>query len=177
MKEENRSMTAQTGPNATAAPVFVDAQTMFDKLAKITRETAEKAFEFFRKRDGDLGGPADDWFKAESDLLKPVPVEISETTDTIDVRAEVPGFKPEEIEVSIKDNLLFLSGESTSEEKKEGENTFYSERRSNRFCRQLVLPAEVEKENAKTRIEDGVLKMSLRKKNAEEAEKVSVQAA
>lgn len=64
----------------------------------------------------------------------------------------VPSFKPDEVEISVKDNILILSGQTKSEEKTEGENVFYSERSSNRFCRQLTLPGEVETENVEAHI-------------------------
>lgn len=150
---------------------------MFDRLAEITRETASKAYDFFQNRGAEFGSQLDDWFKAESEVLRPTPVEIRETKDSVEIRAAVPGFKPDEIEVSVKDNLLILSGETKTEDKREDENTFYSEWKSNRFFRQLTLPAAVEAENVEAFLTDGVLQFSLKKRQEQETTKIAVKAA
>ena len=108
-------------------PIFVEAEKMFEQLAEFTKETARKAYEFFHLRGGEFGKEFDDWFRAETEILMPVRAEITETADKINVRATVPGFKPEEIQVSVKDNLLILSGETEKREKREDENTIFSE--------------------------------------------------
>ena len=159
------------------SPVLVEAEAMFEKLAEITKQTAAKAYDFFVERGSRFGTHLEDWLNAEAMVLRPTPVEITETADTVSIKAAVPGFKANEIEISVKDKDLILSGETSFEEKKEEENAFYSEWRSNRFFRQLTLPANVEAEGAGASLKDGVLFMSLKKKAAEGAVKVSVKAA
>jgi HSP20 family molecular chaperone IbpA len=95
--------------NPTLAPVFVEAEAMFEKFAEITKDTAQRAFEFFRQRGGELGREVDDWFKAENEVLRPVAIEMTESDTAFSVSAAVPGFKPEEIEVSVKNDLLMIS--------------------------------------------------------------------
>lgn len=174
-KEETKLITTDI-PN-TASPMFVEAEEMFEKLAEITKQTAAKAYDFFVERGSRLGTHLEDWLNAESMLLRPAPVEITETADTVNVKAAVPGFKADEIEISIKDTTLILSGESSSEAKKEEENTYYSEWNSNRFFRQLTLPTNVETVGVAAKLKDGVLHLALKKKAVEEAVKVSVKAA
>jgi HSP20 family protein len=182
---KNTAMTAspQSKNEKTAAaenriaPLFVEAEKMLEKLADVTKETAQKAYEFFQKRGGELGRELDDWFKAESMIMRPVPVKVTETKDFVNVRAVVAGFKPEEIEISVKGNELFLSGKTESQEKKEDENTFYSEWRSNHFCRRLTLPSEVSADSVQANLKDGVLELSLPKVAEQEAAKISVKTA
>ncbi len=159
------------------APIFVEAEKMLERLAQITKETTQKAFEYFQRRGGEYGRELDDWFKAESDVLLPVPVDVNETKDQINVRAGVPGFKPEEIEVSVKDKTLILSGKTETEEKKEDENTIFREWRSNRFCRRLPLSSEVDADKVTAKLKNGVLKLKLPKIQQHEAKNVSVEAA
>ena len=71
---------------------------------------------------------------------------------------------------------MILSGKTETEEKKEDENTFYSEFRSNRFFRRLELPAEVDAEKVEANLKDGVLKLTLPKLPAREATRVPVTA-
>ncbi len=157
--------------------MIVEAEKMFEKVAEITRQTAHKAFDFFQNRGTELGTHLEDWLKAESEILRPTQVEITETNDAVSIRAAVAGFKPDEIEISVKDDLLILSGETKSTEKREDESTFYSEWRSNRFCRQLNLPCAVETENVEAKLKDGVLQLTLMKRQAEEVAKIAVKSA
>jgi HSP20 family protein len=176
-KSEDKAMTpASNGKENGLSPIFVEAEKMFERFSELTKETAKKAFDFFQRRGGEFGRELEDWFKAESEVLRPVPVEITESNGQINVSAAVPGFKPEEIEVSVKDNTLILSGKTEAEEKKEDEETFYSEFRSNRFFRQMTLPCEVEAEKVEANLEDGVLKLTLPKLPAREATQVKVTA-
>lgn len=158
-------------------PVFIEAEKMLDRMAELTRETSQKAFEFFMNRGGSLGAHFDDWLHAEMELLRPVTVEITENTDNVFVKAALPGFKPEEIELSLNDNILFMTGESRTETKKEDETTFYSEWRSNKFARQLKLPCEVEPNEEAATLRDGVLTLTLTKKPTAEPAKITVKAA
>lgn len=190
MKNEGAATTAQTKNENTGKqaaltttsktdgfkPILVEAEEMFERLAGFTKETAQKAFEFFKQRSGEFGTEIDDWFRAESEVLMPVRAEITETADKINVRAAVPGFKPEEIRVSVEGKLLILSGETESKEKRADENTIFSEWRSNRFCRQFMLSSEVDEEKVEATLKDGVLQLTLPKIPPHEAKQIPVNA-
>lgn len=145
------------------APVFIENEKMFEHLAEVTKETALKAYQFFMHRGGEFGREFDDWFRAESEILMPVTVEITETEKDINIRAAVPGFKSEEIEISVKNNQLILRGETEMTAKREDETTIFSERRGNKFCRQVILSAEVNAEKVTANLKDGVLLLKLPK--------------
>lgn len=161
----------------TATPAMVETEKMFERFADTSREIARRAFDFFQERGREFGTQSDDWFKAESEVLRPAPVDITETPEKINVRLAVPGFKPDEIELSIKDDQLFMSGETHTEEKKEEEKTFYSEWKSNRFCRQFTLPSHVDPENVNAELKDGILMISLEKVEPREPSKIEVKPA
>lgn len=157
-------------------PFFVEAEKMFDRMAGLTRETSQKAFEYFMNHGGTLGSRFDDWLHAEMELLRPVPVDITETDKVVNIRAAVPGFNADEIELSVNDNNLFLTGETKYEDKKKDEKTFYTEWRSNRFYRQLRLPTEVLSEGADAKLKDGILTLVLKKKPMVDATPITVKA-
>ena len=177
MKNEGTLMVKEPETTNKDFPAFVELEKMLERVAEFTSETSKKAYDYFMLRGDDLTSHFDDWLKAEMEILRPTPLEITETNETISVRAAVPGFKPEEIDISLKDDLLIISGEMKSEEKKDDEKLFLNEWRSNRFCRQMRLPSEVETENVTAQLKDGILHLSLKKKAAEEAAKISVTAA
>lgn len=176
MSNEETKLT-KTKKDNKISPAFVEAEKMFGKLAEITKETAAKAYDFFVMRGSQFGSHFEDWLRAESEMLRVAPVEIKETNDLVNVRVAVPGFKSNEIEISLKGNTLIISGETTAEDMKDDESTFYSELRSNRFLRQLTLPCEVETEKVEAELRDGILALSLQKRAEEEAVKVAVKAA
>lgn len=163
-------------PQGGVVPFFVEAEKMFEQFAAISRETAEKAFDFFRSRGGGFGHELDDWFKAESEVLRFIPVEIKEQNGTLKISADVAGFKPDEIEISVKDDTLILSGKADAREEKKDENVFYSDFRSNRFFRQMPLPEAVKVEDAKAEIKDGMLNILLPKLGKHEPKKIAVSA-
>lgn len=161
----------------TAAPLFVEAETLFDKLTHITDEIAARAFDMFRMRGGEWGRELDDWFNAEREVLRPVPVEIKENGGHIIVTAAVPGFRPEEIEVSVNDNRLVLSGETKASEEKEDENVITREWKSNRFLREFTLPSNVDPNNIQANLKDGMLELTMPKAPLEEPKKSPVKTA
>jgi HSP20 family protein len=88
------------------------------------------------------------------------------------VKAEVPGVKPEELEITIKDNVLNIAGETKTEEEVKRENYIRRERRYGSFLRSVVLPAEAESDQAEATFEEGLLTVTI--PVAEEAKSDSV---
>lgn len=174
-KEETKLLPTEKGNKPQ--PFFVETERLLEKLADITKETASRAYDFFVERGSLFGSHLEDWLRAESEVLRAAPVKITEANGNVNVMIAAPGFKPEEIEVSVKDNVLIVSGETEQEEKKEDETTFYSEWKSNRFLRKLSLPAGVEAEGAKATLKDGVLTLAMKKKAETAATKVAVKTA
>lgn len=158
-------------------PVFVAAEKMFEKFADVSREIGRRAHDFFRERGGQFGKDLDDWFKAENEILRPVPVEITESNGNIFVKAAVPGYKPEEINVSVKDDVLMISGDTEESKHSEDANTVLREWNSNRFCRQFTLPSEVIADKVVAKLTNGMLELTLPKASAKEETKVAVTAA
>ncbi|MBK9163271.1 MAG: Hsp20/alpha crystallin family protein [Acidobacteria bacterium] len=160
-----------------ASPLFVDVEKMFERSTELFRDIGSRAFEFFQDRGHMIGTQLDDWFRAESEILRPTPVEITENETTITLKAAVPGFRPDEIEVSVKGDKAFISGRSGTELKSEDEKTFYSEWKSDRFHRELTLPSLVDEENVKAELKDGILTLAMIKRAEKEATKVAVKTA
>jgi len=158
------------------APFFVEAEKLFEKFTEISREIGQKAFEFFHSRGGDLGRELEDWFNAESKLLRSVPLEVAQQNGTVSVKADVAGFKPEEIEISVDGKMLMISGETEKEEEKTDKDVVYSDFDSNRFFRQIELPTLVDADNAKAEVKDGLLTVSFPKVEEEKPKQIAVSA-
>jgi HSP20 family protein len=88
----------------------------------------------------------------------------------------VPGFKAEEIKISVEPRRLVISGKSETTKTEETEQTVYNERRSNQFCRALDLAAPVDPAQTTATLKDGLLEVSLPKATVKEAAQVAVKA-
>ncbi|MCS7150033.1 MAG: Hsp20/alpha crystallin family protein [Caldimicrobium sp.] len=102
-------------------------------------------------------------------------VDVSETEDAIIVKADLPGVKPEDIEINIVDNVLTLKGEKKREVEEKKENFYRVERFYGSFMRAIQLPTEVEIEKVKAQYKDGVLKVCLPKKPEEKKKVIKVE--
>ena len=152
--------------------------TEFDKILEHMREmqemVAHRAFELFERGGRIFGRDLENWFRAESELLHPVNISIEETDEGLEVQAEVPGFKAEQLEVSVEPHRLTITGkrEIKREEQKKGK-TLYSERRAERLMRVIELPVEVDTAKISATLKDGVLEFSMPK--AVRARKIAIE--
>lgn len=139
--------------------LFVTAEHFFEDFAKYTHEIGKRAFEIFNERGRKFGNELEDWLKAESEILRRVPIEMKEMDGKLEVHAEVPGFTADDLKVSVEPKRITLKGES----KKTVEDKLYTEVRSNRIFRTFDLPFRVDADNAKAEIKNGVLTLSIPK--------------
>ena len=103
-------------------------------------------------------------------------IDISDNDKAFTVKAEMPGVKKEDIKVSIDGPRVSIEAEVKREEqKREGENLVVAERDMGKYMRSFLLPAEVDESAAEARIEDGVLTLTLPKKQAAAAKRLTVQ--
>jgi HSP20 family protein len=92
-------------------------------------------------------------------------LDVYQDKDQFTVVAELPGLKKEDIELSLHDGVLTISGERKQEKK--GEEGYKNERFFGRFQRSVTLPSSVDSDKVRATYQDGILKVVLPK--AEEA--------
>jgi HSP20 family protein len=162
-------------PAAQTVPVSpATSETIFEQIRETANSVARRAFELFEKRGREFGKDLEDWLKAESELLRRVPVEVKETDDQLEIRAEVPGFKADELKVFVEPNRLTISGEAEQSSEEKSGNTLYTEWRSQKVFRALDLPRQVKTEGAKATLKDGILNLMLAKAAPAEGQEVEV---
>jgi HSP20 family protein len=101
-------------------------------------------------------------------------LDLHEDKDNFFVRAELPGMKKEDIEISLHEGVLTLSGERKEEKKHEGVAIHRSERFVGRFQRTLTLPSAVDLDKVKATYEDGLLTVTLPKSEAAKPKQIQV---
>ena len=103
-------------------------------------------------------------------------VDIYENKDNIVLEAELPGMKPEDVEISIENNVLTIHGERKFEKKDENDNFHRVERSYGSFTRSFTLPPTVQSENANAEFENGVLRLTLAKREEAKPRRIEIKA-
>ncbi|WP_457600983.1 Hsp20/alpha crystallin family protein [Hydrogenivirga sp.] len=106
-------------------------------------------------------------------ILAP-PVDVYETDTEVVVKAEVPGVKKEDIDVTIKENAVHIRAERKEEKEEKTENVHRVERFYGVIERVVPLPTEVKPEEAKAEYKDGVLEIRIPKVKVSKEAKVQV---
>lgn len=102
-------------------------------------------------------------------------LDLHEDKDNFVVKAELPGMKKEDIDISLHDGSLSISGERKSEEKFADAEVYRSERFVGRFQRTIALPSAVANDQVKAQYKDGILTVTLPKTEEAKPKQISVQ--
>ncbi|RCX09059.1 Hsp20/alpha crystallin family protein [Extensimonas vulgaris] len=105
-----------------------------------------------------------------------IKIDVKEDDAAYTVHAEIPGVSKDEIQVSIDGNVVSLRAEKQQkEEKKEGEKVLRSERYYGAIERSFQLPTEIDSAQAKAKYENGVLTLTLPKKQSSAAQRLKIE--
>lgn len=115
----------------------------------------------------------EDW--PEYDFRWAPVVDISERKDNIILRAEIPGIKKEDIDISVHDHTLSICGIKKEEELTEDDKLYRSERSFGRFCRNFSLPTTVDPEGIKARYRDGILEVTMPKSEEKRGRAIQIE--
>ena len=101
-------------------------------------------------------------------------VDITENEQAFVLHADIPGVKPEDIEVSMDNGVLTIKGERKTEDKTEKENFRRVERQYGMFYRRFTLPDTANAEKIEAHSEHGVLKVTIPKQAVAQARRIAV---
>ena len=101
-------------------------------------------------------------------------LDVYEDKNQFLVKAELPGMKKEDIDVSLHNGSLTLSGERKSEQESKDEGVYRSERYFGRFQRTVDLPTTVQEDNVKAEYHEGILSIALPKTEQAKPKQISV---
>jgi HSP20 family protein len=104
----------------------------------------------------------------------PVPLDMIEEEGQYVVKASMPGIVPEDVEITLTDNVLTIKGESKRESESNERNYHVRERHYGSFMRQIALPMPVNADEVEATHENGVLTLRLPKSEAAKPKKISV---
>lgn len=101
-------------------------------------------------------------------------VDIYENKDQIVLEAELPGMKRDDFELSVENNVITLRGERQFEKKEESDNYHRVERSYGSFTRSFTLPQSVSAEGATAEYRNGVLRVTLPKREETKARRIKI---
>jgi HSP20 family protein len=134
-------------------------------------EMARMRSEIDRLFEDAFSAPSGKW---EQNSVWGFPLDVTEADAAFTVKAAVPGMNPDDIDITITENVLTIKGESQSDETKEDEKVHLRERRFGSFMRSITLPVPVEAGNVSAQYENGVLTLDIPKAEAVKPKRISV---
>lgn len=114
---------------------------------------------------GDVAGPASGGFPR---------TDVSETEDAYVLEAELPGMRKEDIKVEMKESLLLISGEKRAEEREKTKGYHRIERSYGVFNRAFRLPTSVDESHITARYENGVLRLTVPKREEAKLRQIEI---
>lgn len=102
--------------------------------------------------------------------------EMFEKEDRFVVKAELPGMKEEDVDISVTDDTLTIKGEKKSESEVKEEDYYFSERSYGSFFRSIALPSNVDAKRIEACFDDGILEIDLPKVTEVKPKKIKVSA-
>lgn len=133
------------------------------------RHEVNRLFDSFLRDPFDWDAPA--W----SDLWNPS-LDVCQDEKSVMVKAEVPGVKPDDINISVLGNTLLISGEKKESDERKGDGFYHSERRFGSFRRSVALPPGVDPEKVSADYAHGVLTVRLEKSQEALPKKIPIKA-
>lgn len=115
------------------------------------------------------------WNDAEEDLPGQLAVDVFESDEQLIVKARTPGVNKEDLDVSISDGILTITGTLSSGDDTSATNWHIQECYWGEFSRTLALPVAVKEDEVAAVLKDGVLTISFTKVKQEQAKKIAIQ--
>ena len=114
-------------------------------------------------------------FRGDHGIVE-LPLDMYQTANDVVVKAAVPGFKPEEVDISISGDTLTIKGEHKDEQEIKEEDYFCKECRYGAFSRSVALPVQVKSDKAEAVFENGILTLTLPKAEEIKPKQIKVKA-
>jgi HSP20 family molecular chaperone IbpA len=154
-------------PKAEKPPSLVqpcDAEELRWKMQPVQLAIARRAYELFEKRNREHGHDWEDWFRAESELLRPVSIMTHESAERLSLHVNVFGFAENELLISVEPRRVAILGQKELVTAETGAGEIeYIDWYPDQVLRLIDLPIEIDPEGAVVELQTGMLKFELPK--------------
>ena len=138
-----------------------EMMTLREAMDRLFDDAFTRPFSLMRDGGASWSSPAIDMYQTDNDVV---------------VKAAVPGFKADEVQINVTGDVLTIKGELKHEEEKKGKSWQIREHRWGAFERSIALPTSVISDRAKADFENGILTISLPKSEEVKPRTITVKA-
>ena len=149
-------------------------------MGLLTRQSASVPTTIDRLRD-EFDRALQNWWSDTGDFEKGFAVadwqpkvDISERDDALEVKVDLPGIKPEDVDISVADNRLTIKGERKEEKETKEKTVHRVERSYGSFYRSIALPAGTDPDQVSAQSDNGVITVTLPKPSEAQGKKIAV---
>jgi len=146
--------------NRSFLPSLLGRSANGDDVFRSLHKEVDRVFHDFNRG---FGWPMPTGGTLTSDIRLSPNVDVSESDDTIEVSAELPGVDEKDIEVTLAEGLLTIKGEKSADSEEKNKDFHLIERSYGSFQRSIRLPFDADPESVEARFDKGVLKVTLPK--------------
>jgi HSP20 family protein len=139
----------------------------FREVSRLRREIDRLWEDFF--------GPSRRAFEPLAEAWMPA-IDVSESEDTVTVKAEIPGMEAKDIEISMVGDTLTIKGEKKAEKEEKGESYHLVERSYGSFIRSIRMPAPVDPDKIEANYKNGVLTVTCPKREEVKPKAIEIKA-
>lgn len=147
---------------------ITEVEQWFDRVDRLFDRLIDRFFRDFDRAFRGMDLRWERWIPA---------MDVSEKEDAYLIRLEVPGVKPEDIEVTLHGGVLTIKGKRDRTDEQKGETYHWQERIYGEFVRSLRLPEDVKEEAVEAHYRDGVLELRLPKAEESKPRRIAVKGA
>ncbi len=141
-----------------------------DRFSRMMNRMEGEMEDLMERFSGGDGG----WLTTTPSFLPTI--DLVETKNQFQVTVDLPGLKPEEVKVELKNGELWISGKREEEKEEKGKTYHRIERRHGEFRRVLLLPSTISEEKIDAKFENGVLKITVPKSEEVKTKHIEVKA-
>ena len=155
-----------TNPQPTTQPAVFrlgEEGTYIERTRRISDAIARRAYELFEARGFEHGHDREDWFRAESEFLTPVPAKVVAINGGLTIRSKFPGFAHKDVEVHVGPKRLIIYAKKRESSEQKGGRAFPTGKMSDEIFRVLDLPHEIDPDKITATLENEVLEVTLQK--------------
>jgi HSP20 family molecular chaperone IbpA len=152
---------------------FGDLDSLPAKIQELNEAIARRAFEIFANRGLIHGHDAEDWSQAEAELFHPFHMELQETDEALQIRAEIPGFSEKDLELTVEPQCLTLTGQRETISESFSGKVLYRDSCASQIFRRIELPVPIQTNAVVATLRNGILDIWMPK--AEQAEKTTIE--
>ncbi len=153
---------------------FGDLDSLPAKIQELNEAIARRAFEIFMDRGAVHGRDSEDWNQAEAELFHPFHMELHETGEALQIRAEIPGFTENDLELTVEPQCLTLTGKRETVSETFSGKVLYRDSCASQIFRRIELPVTIQTNAVVATMRNGILDIWMLK--AKPAEQTVVEA-